>query len=305
MKYIDEFRDKEIVLALSGKIKKVSKKNIVLMEVCGGHTAAIHKFGLTSLLPDNIKLVSGPGCPVCVTPNNFIDKAIAYSRMNGVIITTFGDMIRVPGSQSSLEKEKASGADIRIVYSPLEALEIAKVESGKKVVFLGIGFETTAPGTAATVKNAKLEGVKNFFVLSSHKIMPPAMSALIDEGVKINGYICPGHVSSITGSSIYEPIADKYKLGCVVTGFEPVDIMQAILMLAEQIEDGTPKVEIQYKRAVKKDGNTKAQELLKEVFTLADTKWRGLGLVNMILRKFFRLRLKKLLSRLAASAVRF
>ena len=213
MKYIDEYRDKNLVLKLSHEIKEQSKKKISLMEVCGGHTTAIHKFGLPSLLPPNVKLVSGPGCPVCVTSKSFIDKAIAYSEIKDVIITTFGDLVRVPGSFSTLEKEKAKGFDVRIVYSSLEALEIAKQNPLKTIIFLGIGFETTAPTTACIVMNAKEEKIKNFFILSSHKIMPPAMSALIDEGIKIDGYICPGHVTAITGSRIYHPIVEKYRSG--------------------------------------------------------------------------------------------
>lgn len=277
MKYIDEYRDKSIVQALAKKIRQVSKKEIVLMEVCGGHTMSIQKFGIPSLLPENIKLVSGPGCPVCVSSRNFIDHAIELSKIQYTIITTFGDLIRVPGSYSSLEKEKANGADIRIVYSPLTAVQLAKENPKKNIVFLGIGFETTAPTSAAAVFNASTEKIENFFLLSSHKIMPPAMAALIDEGVKINGYICPGHVTTITGISIYEPIVEKYKLGCVVCGFEPVDIMQTILMLVEQYENNKPAVEIQYTRVVKPEGNIKAQKLMNEVYEFRADWWRGLG----------------------------
>jgi hydrogenase expression/formation protein HypD len=277
MKYIDEYRDKNIVQSLAKKIRQVSKKEIVLMEVCGGHTMSIQKFGIPSLLPENIKLVSGPGCPVCVSSRNFIDHAIALSKIKNVIIATFGDLIRVPGSYSSLEKEKAAGADVRIVYSPLTAVQLAKENPQKEIIFLGIGFETTAPTSAAAVLNASKENIRNFYLLSSHKIMPPAMAALIDEGVKINGYICPGHVTTITGISIYKPIVDKYKLGCVVCGFEPVDIMQTILMLVEQYENNKPTVEIQYKRVVKPEGNIIAQKLMNEVYELRADWWRGLG----------------------------
>ncbi|NTW33285.1 MAG: hydrogenase formation protein HypD [Bacteroidetes bacterium] len=281
MKYITEFRDKSIVRSLVNEIKKVSKKEIVLMEVCGGHTMAIHNFGIPSLLPENIKLVSGPGCPVCVSSRKFVDTAVIYSSYKDVIITTFGDLIRVPGSKTSLEKEKANGADVRIVYSPLTAIEIAKQNPDKKVIFLGIGFETTSPTSAVALINACKEKVNNFSILSSHKIMPPAMAALIDEGVKINGYICPGHVSVITGSSIYQPIAEKYNLGCVITGFEPVDILQGILMLVKQFEEGKAKVENQYKRVVKPEGNLIAQHSMNEVFELRDDWWRGLGVIPM------------------------
>ena len=280
MKYIDEYRDKSLVLKLAEQIKAISKKDIALMEVCGGHTMSIQKFGIPTLLPPNIRLISGPGCPVCVSSKKFIDTAIEYSKGKDFIITTFGDLIRVPGSASSLEKEKANGADIRIVYSPLSALQLAKENKNKKIIFLGIGFETTSPTSAATVIEAYNQKINNFFLLSSHKIMPPAMAALIDEGVKINGYICPGHVSTITGSSIYNDIAGKYHLGCVISGFEPVDVLQTIYMLVKQFENNEAKVEIQYSRVVKPEGNLKAQAMLKEVFELRDDWWRGLGIIQ-------------------------
>ncbi|MBC8486248.1 MAG: hydrogenase formation protein HypD [Bacteroidetes bacterium] len=279
MKYIDEYRDKELVKKLVDQIKKRSTKQISLMEVCGGHTMAIQKFGIPSLLPENIRLISGPGCPVCVSSNSFIDQAIAYSRLEDVIITTYGDLIRVPGSTSSLDKEKAKGADVRIVYSILDALTIAKKNLRKKVVFLGIGFETTAPSSAAGIIKAQVAGLRNFYLLSSHKIMPPAMEALIDEGVKIDGYIAPGHVSTITGSGIYKNIPEKFGLGVVISGFEPFDLLKSILMLVNQMENNNPKVEIAYTRAVKPKGNIKAQKMMKEVFELADDWWRGLGVL--------------------------
>ena len=280
MKYIDEFRDKRLVSKLVSEIKKISKKEVVFMEVCGGHTMAIQKFGIPSLLPDNIKLISGPGCPVCVTSRNFIDHAVALSRLPDVIITTYGDLIRVPGSSSSLDKEKAMGADIRMVYSTLEAINIAKHNPGKKIIFLGIGFETTAPSTAAAIIEALNIKVFNFYVLSSHKIMPPAMEALVDEGVKISGYIAPGHVSTITGTDIYLSIPEKYKLPVVVSGFEPVDILHTIHMLVELVENSSPSVEIQYKRAVKKEGNPKALQIMNDVFETRDDWWRGLGILK-------------------------
>lgn len=277
MKYIDEYRDKELVDKLVHQIRTISKKDIVLMEVCGGHTWAIQKFGIPSLMPANVRLISGPGCPVCVTDRRFLDHAIALSRIPDVIITTYGDLIRVPGSTSSLAGEKSKGADVRIVYSVLDALKIAKENPTKKVVFLGVGFETTTPPSAAGLINAKKENLKNFFLLSSHKIMPPAMGALIDEGVAINGYIAPGHVSVITGTKIFEALPSKYHVGCVVCGFEPVDILQTIYMLIKQHEANDYKVEIQYRRAVTPEGNVKAQEAMQEVFTLRDDWWRGLG----------------------------
>ncbi len=280
MKYIDEYRDKKLVDELVSQIKRRSTKPVTFMEVCGGHTMSIQKFGIPYLLPDTVKLVSGPGCPVCVSSTSYIDRAIAYSRLDDVIITTYGDLIRVPGSTSSLDKEKAAGADVRIVYSILDALNIAKKNRRKKVVFLGIGFETTAPSSAAGIIKAQMAGLRNFFLYSSHKIMPPAMEALIDEGVKIDGYIAPGHVTTITGTAIYKNMPEKFGLGCVVSGFEPVDLLKAILMLVEQIENNDPKVEIAYTRVVKPEGNVKAQQILYEVFELRDDWWRGLGILS-------------------------
>ncbi len=277
MKFIDEYRNKDLVRKLIDNIHATSKKNISLMEVCGGHTMSIQKFGIPALLPSNIRLISGPGCPVCVSGKKFIDQAIFYAQENNKIIATLGDLVRVPGSSSSLEKTKASGADIRIVYSPLHALQIAKDNPHKQVIFLGIGFETTAPTSAATVQMANAQQINNFYLFSSHKIMPPAMAALIDEGVKIHGYICPGHVSAITGSGIYNDIANTYHLACVVAGFEPTDILQTILMLVQQIEKNEAKVEIQYTRVVKPEGNLKAKQMLEDVFVLRTDHWRGLG----------------------------
>ncbi len=280
MNYIDKFRDKSIVDKYLFAIKQISKQSVTLMEVCGGHTMSIHKFGIPSLLPDNIRLLSGPGCPVCVTGREFIDKAVAYSRLNDIIITTYGDLIRVPGSSSSLEKEKADGADVRIIYSVLNALEIAKENPAKKVIFLGVGFETTSPGTAIAILNADKEKISNFYLLSSHKIMPPALRALVNEDVKIDGFIAPGHVGTITGSDIYNEIPENYGKACVVSGFEPVDILQSIFMLIKQIENRAPKVEIQYSRAVTPEGNIIAQNALDTVFGLKDDWWRGLGILK-------------------------
>jgi len=290
MKYIDEFRNKDLVAKLADLINNSVIRDYTFMEVCGGHTAAIHRFGLKSLLPRNVRLISGPGCPVCVTETDFIDKAIAYSRMKDVIITTFGDLLKVPGSTSSLEKEKAAGADVRIVLSGLDALEIARLNSGKKIIFLGIGFETTAPGTAVTIKQADEENIKNFFLLSAHKLMPPAMEAIIKEGVRLDGFICPGHVAAITGSSIFNFIPERFNLGCVVTGFEPSDIMYSILMLIKQVNKNTPKVEIEYNRAVTISGNSMAQRHMSEVFEPCNTRWRGFGVIllsGLTLRKVY------------------
>ncbi|GAB4310959.1 MAG: hydrogenase formation protein HypD [Bacteroidales bacterium] len=279
MKYIDEYRDRRKVEQLVELIKKESVRPVSFMEVCGGHTMSIQKFGIPSLLPDNIRLLSGPGCPVCVSDLRYIDQAIACSRRSDVIITTYGDLIRVPGSTSSLDREKAAGADVRIVYSVLDALQIAKENRNKKVVFLGIGFETTAPSSAAGVIRAQMAGIRNFYLFSSHKVMPPAMEALIDEGVKLDGYLAPGHVTTVTGTSIYKNIPERYRLGVVVSGFEPVDLLQSILMLVRQVEHNDPKIEIQYTRVVKPEGNIKAQQFLEEVFHLEDDWWRGLGVL--------------------------
>lgn len=279
MKFIDEYRNKELVEKLVSQINRFDKNPYIFMEVCGSHTMAIQKFGIPSLLPENINLISGPGCPVCVTAKKYIDTAIAYSKIPGVIIATYGDLMRVPGSHSSLEKERSESEDIRIVYSSLDAVQIAGNNPEKKVVFLGIGFETTAPGTAVAVKEAEKQGMSNFFVFSAHKLMPPAMNAVVDEGVRISGYICPGHVSAITGKSIYEHIPRRYGLPCVISGFEPSDILQSILMLIQQIEDNRPAVEIQYKRVVKPEGNPRAQAFLNDVFTTRTDYWRGLGAI--------------------------
>ncbi|MBI9053777.1 MAG: hydrogenase formation protein HypD [Bacteroidales bacterium] len=277
MKFIDEYRDAEIVEIISKRLSRFRDLDISLMEVCGGHTMAIHRFGIPSLLAKGIKLISGPGCPVCVSSISFIDKAILCSGIDNVIITTYGDLIRVPGSKSSLENEKSKGADIRIVYSTLEALRIAQANRDKKVVFLGIGFETTAPASAVAIQKAFEENISNFYLLSAHKIMPPVMEALLNDKVRIDGFICPGHVSAITGSRIYNFIPEKYRIACVVTGFEPMDLMQSIEMLVNQVVDRSPKVQIQYSRAVTMEGNTKAQAIMNEIFETRNDYWRGIG----------------------------
>ena len=279
MKYIDEYRNKDVIRKLAKLIHESVRGEYTFMEVCGGHTAAIHRFGIPFLLPGNIKLISGPGCPVCVTGTEFIDKSIACSKSEDVIICTFGDLIRVPGSTSSLEKEKTTGADIRIVLSALEALDIAKSNPDKKVIFLGIGFETTAPGTAVTIDLAQKDSIKNFFVLSAHKVMPPAMELIIKDGVRLDGFICPGHVATITGSDTFNFIPRKFRLGCVIAGFEPVDILQSILMLVRQVNRQAPEVEIQYNRAVTHAGNTVALQHLYRIFEPCDEQWRGFGVI--------------------------
>jgi len=276
---IGEYRNKERINGVLSEIRKISRKNVVFMEVCGGHTMAIHKSGIPSLLPGTIKLLSGPGCPVCVTSKYFIDEAAALAGMENTIIATFGDLIRVPGSLTSLAQEKTKGRDIRMVYSPLDALTLAYENPEKQIVFLGIGFETTTPSSAAALLEAEKSGLTNFYLLSAHKVMPPAMSALIDEGVRINGYICPGHVSTIAGSEMFRPLVEKYGIGCVVSGFEPLDILQTIYLLVKQCEANSPGLENQYIRAVTGEGNKKAITIMNEVFEPSDDWWRGLGII--------------------------
>jgi hydrogenase expression/formation protein HypD len=279
MKHINEYRDKKTVAALVEAIRRSSKSPVTLMEVCGGHTMSIQKFGIPSLLPETVNLISGPGCPVCVTDRRYIDTAIALSRLPDVVIATYGDLIRVPGSSSSLEKERAAGRRIMVVYSVLDAIKFAEANTSLKVVFLGIGFETTTPSSAVGILTAKQKNLRNFFVYSTHKVMPPAMAALIDEEVKIDGYIGPGHVTTITGTSIYDFIPEKYGLGVVISGFEPVDLLQSILMLVRQFEEKRPAVEIQYRRVVKPEGNIVAREKVNTVFRSRDDWWRGLGVL--------------------------
>ncbi|HIE44543.1 MAG TPA: hydrogenase formation protein HypD, partial [Candidatus Omnitrophica bacterium] len=284
MKYIDEFRDPNITKRLIKKINEMVrdyKQQIKLMEVCGTHTVAISRSGLRRLFPSNLRLLSGPGCPVCVTPNGYLDRVIAYSRREDVIITTFGDMVKVPGSSSSLEREKGRGGDIRVVYSVMDALKIAEESQNKKVIFLGVGFETTSPTIAATIKMAQERNINNFFVYSGHKIIPPAMEVLLkDREVHLNGFICPGHVSTIIGSIPYEFIPQKYSIPCVIAGFEPMDVVEGIYMLVRQIVNRErPTVQIQYTRSVKREGNKKAVSLLHRVFKVKISDWRGIGTI--------------------------
>ncbi len=251
-----------------------------LMEVCGTHTMVAMRSGLRSLLPDNVTLLSGPGCPVCVTPPGFIDAAIAIGREPGTTITTFGDLVRVPGSSSSLERERAEGLQVRVVYSAGDALALAEAQPDENIVFLGVGFETTAPTVALAVKNAHDRAVGNFSVLSAHKVMPPAMDSLIEGGVvHVDGFLCPGHVSVVTGARAFSPFAARHSLPCVITGFEPEDMLEGIDMLLAQLEDQRREVEIQYRRAVTWEGNQAAQRIMNEVFAEADAEWRGLGTI--------------------------
>lgn len=290
MKYIDEYRDKKVVNLLLKQIWEVSQSPVRIMEVCGGHTVAIRKFGIPSLLPPAIELLSGPGCPVCVTGKSFIDKALYLAKDPDNIIATYGDLMRVPGSAKNLESARAEGAQVKMVYSPLDCLEIAQKNPSKNIIFLAIGFETTSPSTAVTINCAKEKGMSNFFILNAHKIMPPAMETLVNEEIQIDGYICPGHVSTITGSKMYEGLVEKFNVACVITGFEPVDLLQGILMLVRQIKNQAQKVEIQYTRAVQAAGNKKALDVLEKVFELQDDWWRGLGMIpnsGLALKKEF------------------
>jgi hydrogenase expression/formation protein HypD len=280
MKFIDEFRDKEIAEGLIRRIQGTSTRPIQLMEVCGTHTVSIFRYGIRTVLPEQIRLISGPGCPVCVTPNVDIDLAIALSRQDDVIIVTFGDMMRVPGSTSSLQKEKAEGRNIRIIYSSLEALKIAKEHQEKKVVFLAIGFETTSPTIAVAILRAKEEKLHNLFFLNSQKRVPPALVALLQsKQVRIDGFILPGHVSTIIGTNPYQFIAKEYGRPAVITGFEPLDILQGIWMLIKQIEENHAAVEIQYRRVVHDEGNPIALRKIDEVFEKDESRWRGLGVI--------------------------
>lgn len=275
MKYVDEFRSPEAVKSLIGKIKKLPG-GATMMEVCGTHTMAISRAGLRPVLSGRVDLVSGPGCPVCVTSDEDIDRAIAVAQSPGVILATFGDMMKVPGSYGSLSDAVARGARVRVVYSPLEALEIARRESGHKVVFLGVGFETTAPAVAATVLQARNEHITNFYVLSFHKLVPPALRALAGlPDFNVDGLILPGHVSAIIGSEAYAFLPAEFGISCVITGFEAADILQAIYRLMRMREEG-PSVEIEYARVVRPQGNRKALAVMEEVFVASPARWRGL-----------------------------
>lgn len=291
IKYIEEYRDPELSKKIINNIKRVSSKKIRLMEVCGTHTMSIFKSGIRTLLPDNISLVSGPGCPVCVTTRSEIDSFIELAKMDEVILTTFGDLARTPGTKSSLQNERANGRDIRIVYSTSDALEIAQKNPGKKIIFLGVGFETTAPTTAASILSAKNMNIGNYFVFSAHKLTFPVLVHLVESGrVQIDGFILPGHVSVITGTKAYLPLVEKYHIPCVVAGFEPADILKSILMLARQIVSGIAKLENGYERAVTFDGNQKAKKIMYDCFETVDAAWRGIGTIpesGLRLRKEF------------------
>ena len=282
MNYQDEFRDREVVRGLAARIGELAagrERPMTFMEVCGTHTMAIYQYGLRELLPPQVRLISGPGCPVCVTPNGYVDRAVAYCRLPDTVVATFGDMVRVPGSSSSLMEERAKGADVRIVYSPLDAVTLAAKNPDKRVVFLGVGFETTAPAIAGSILSAQERGVENYFVLASHKTIPGPMAVLsADPELAIDGYICPAHVSAIIGADAYLPLAER-GVPCVVTGFEPADVMQGVAMLVRQVVTGVSRVENEYRRVVTASGNRAAQAILAKVFVPSDAEWRGIGVI--------------------------
>lgn len=281
MKYIDEFRNKNLIRKISAEISGLMpEEEIRLMEVCGTHTQSFYRFGLDKLLPDNLCLIAGPGCPVCVSSQDYIDRAIELSSQPQTIILSFGDMVRVPGTNSTLEKRKAAGGDVRIIYSAWDSLTVAKANPGKKIVLLAVGFETTAPTFALTLLAAQKEKLKNLLFFSALKLIPPAMKALVcDPRIKIHGFLCPGHVSAIIGSRAYEFITRKYKIACCVTGFEPADIMEGIYFLLKQIREKKSRVDNQYMRVVKRKGNPMAVATIKKVFRVSDCAWRGLGMI--------------------------
>lgn len=277
MKYVDEFRDRRLIERVAARIRATIKpgRTYTFMDVCGTHTMNIFKFGLRDILPWNIRLISGPGCPVCVTPNAFLDRAIALARCKNVIVATFGDMMRVPGSSSSLDAERAAGRAVKVVYSSLDALAMARAHPDREVVFLGVGFETTIPTVAASILTARREGIRNYSVLSGHKTMPPALHALVSSGeLAIDGFILPGHVSAIIGERPYRFLCRRHGMRLAIAGFEPLDIMQAIAMLIAQKK---PRLDVQYTRVISASGNAVARGVIGKVFRPVDAVWRGLG----------------------------
>lgn len=279
MKFVDEYRQGHIARRLAQEIASLTNKPLKIMEVCGGHTHSIFKYGIEDLLPSNIEMIHGPGCPVCVIPLGRVDDAIFLARQKNVIFTTFGDAMRVPGSSMSLLEAKASGADVRMVYSPLDALKIARKNPQRQIVFLALGFETTAPSTAMTILQADKEGIENFTIFCNHIMIVPALRALLESpDLKLDGFIGPGHVSTVIGTRPYEFVARDYGKPMAVAGFEPLDILQAIYKVIQQCVDGRAEIENQYSRVVSRDGNSKSLEVLCEVFELRDYfEWRGLG----------------------------
>lgn len=282
MKHQDEFRNGKTARALADRLKNLSTKPVRLMEICGTHTVSIFRHGLKQVFPKTVSMISGPGCPVCVTATEEIDRALVLARNKNVKLAAYGDLIRVPGSDSSLKEEMAQGADVSIVYSSMDALRLAEQNPDREVVFLGIGFETTAPTAAAAVLAARKMDLYNFSILSGHKLLPPAMEALLSsDNLNIDGFLCPGHVTTIIGTSSYKKISDRYCKPCVVAGFESVDIMQGVLMLVKLLEKGRAETQIQYKRGAAPEGNPKARQVMDQVFIPEDAPWRGLGVIPL------------------------
>jgi len=278
MRFIEEYRDAEAAQRFAEAIRKIVTRPWTVMEVCGGQTHAIMKFGIDELLPPQVTLLHGPGCPVCVTPVELIDKAVELASRPEVIFCSFGDMLRVPGTKGDLLSAKAAGGDVRMVYSPMDALQLALKNPDRQVVFFAVGFETTAPANAMAVYQAKRLGVKNFSILVSHVLVPPAIEAILNApDNRVQGFLAAGHVCTVMGYTEYEPIAKKYHVPIVVTGFEPLDILQGIYMCVKQLEEGRAEVENQYARSVRREGNRPAQELVREVFEVVPRKWRGIG----------------------------
>jgi len=278
VKYVDEFRDERAARRLADELARIATRPWTIMEVCGGQTHSIVRFGIDELVPPTLTLVHGPGCPVCVTPIELIDKAIAIASRPEVTFCSFGDMLRVPGSSGDLFSVKARGGDVRIVYSPLDALALARTMPDREVVFFAVGFETTAPANAMAVWQARREGLRNFSVLVSHVLVPPAMEAILSSPTnRVQGFLAAGHVCTVMGCQEYEPIAAKYRVPIVVTGFEPVDILEGLLMCVRQLEAGHAQVENQYARVVRREGNPHARRLMNEVFQVIARKWRGIG----------------------------
>jgi hydrogenase expression/formation protein HypD len=278
VKYVDEYRDPKIALAVAGEIARKVTRPWVLMEVCGGQTHTLMRYGIDELLPREIEMVHGPGCPVCVTPLDMVDRAIRIASLPGVIFTSYGDMLRVPGSESDLFQAKANGADVRVVYSPLDAVKIARTNPDRQVVFFGVGFETTAPANGMAVWQAKREGLTNFSMLVSHVLVPPAMRLILSSPVnRVQGFIAPGHVCTVMGYREYDDLVSEFHVPMVVGGFEPLDLLEAISMLVSQLEEGRAEVENQYARSVNQEGNLPAQNILREVFEVSGRQWRGIG----------------------------
>ena len=281
MKYVDEYRDPQIALAIAERISHRVTRPWVLMEVCGGQTHTLMRYGIDELLPKEIELVHGPGCPVCVTPLEMVDRAIRIASLPDVIFTSYGDMLRVPGSQSDLFQASANGADVRIVYSPMEAIKIARANPGRRIVFFGVGFETTAPANAMAVWQAKREGLRNFSMIVAHVLVPPAMRLILQSPTnRVQGFIGPGHVCSVMGFQQYDDLSKEFRVPIVVGGFEPLDLLEAIAMLVAQLEEGRAEIENQYSRSVNYEGNLTAQRILLEVFNVSDRKWRGIGSIE-------------------------